>query len=201
MNNHIHILIKEGKEELATTMKRIGVSFVWYYKCKYGTTGHLFQDRFRSEVVENNEYLITAIRYIHKNPVKARLVNKPLDWKWSSCSGYYGKKSYPEGLLDSELILGLFSEEKEIAIERFREFNEEDNEDKCLDDVIITRLRDDEARVEIEKIISGVNIGQIKSLPKAQRDKIIRNVKCIEGVTQRQLARILGVSQALISIT
>ncbi len=201
MDNHIHIIIKEGIEELAITMKRIGVSFVSYYNCKYGTTGHLFQDRFRSEVVESNEYLITVIRYIHKNPVKARLVKLPLDWKWSSCSGYYGEKSYPQGLLDSELILGLFSEEKEVAIERFREFNEEDNEDKCLDDVIIRRLRDEEVRVEIEKIISGVNIAQIKSLPKVQRDKIIRNAKCIEGVTQRQLARILGVSQAHISST
>lgn len=79
MNNHIHLLIEEGKEELATTMKRIGVSFVWYYNWKYNTTGHLFQDRYRSEKVESNEYLITVNRYIHQNPVKARLVRKPYE--------------------------------------------------------------------------------------------------------------------------
>lgn len=199
MNNHIHLLIKEGKEEIATTMKRIGVSFVGYYHRKYDTTGHLFQDRFRSENVESEEYLITVIRYIHQNPIKAKLVSKPLDWKWSSCSGYYGKKSYPQGLLDSELILGLFSDDKEIAIKKFREFNEEENEDSCLDDVIIAKLRDEDVRLEIEKIIPEINVAQVKSLPKVQRDSVIRKVKCIEGVKQRQLARILGVSQTLIS--
>ncbi|ABR46355.1 protein of unknown function DUF1568 [Alkaliphilus metalliredigens QYMF] len=195
MNNHMHLLIQEGKEELATTMKRIGVSFVGYYHQKYDTTGHLFQDRFRSENVENDEYLITVIRYIHQNPVKAGLVSKPVDWKWSSCSGYYGKKEYLQGLLDSERILGLFSNDRESAIKEFRKFNEQENKDNCLDDVIITSLRDEEARLEIEKILSGINIGQIKSLPKDQRDKIIREAKCIEGVKQRQLARLLGVSQ------
>lgn len=200
MNNYIHLLIEEGKEDLSITMKRIGVSFVWYYNWKYSTTGHLFQDRYRSEKVESDEYLMTVIRYIHQNPVKAGLVKMSSDWKWSSCQGYYGKKSYPQGLLDNEPILGLLSEDEETAIKRFREFNEAENEDKCLDDIIATRLRDEEARLEIEKIVSGFNIAQIKSLPKNERDEIIKKLKCIEGVTQRQLARILGVSQTLISI-
>ena len=200
MNNHIHLLIEEGKEELAITMKRIGVSFVWYYNCNYSTTGHLFQDRYRSEKVESDEYLMTVIRYIHQNPVKAGLVKMPIDWKWSSCQGYYGKKSYPDGLLDNELILGLFSEEKGTAIKRFREFNESENEDKCLDDIVAIRLKDEEVRLEIEKIVLGFNLAQIKSLPKNERDEIIKKAKCIDGVTQRQLARILGVSQTLISI-
>lgn len=52
MGNHVHLLMGEGREELSTTMKRIGVSFAWYYNWKYNTTGHLFQDRFRSEKVE-----------------------------------------------------------------------------------------------------------------------------------------------------
>ncbi|WP_242661335.1 transposase [Alkaliphilus metalliredigens] len=201
MNNHIHLLIKEGKEELSTTMKRMGVSFVGYYHQKYDTTGHLFQDRFRSENVESDEYLITVIRYIHQNPVKVGLVRKAQEWKWSSCSGYYGKISYPQGLLDSELILGLFAVDKEISIKRFREFNEEENEDNCLDDVIITKVSDEDIRLEIEKIISGINVAQVKSLPQDQRDQIIRKVKSIKGAKQRQLARILGVSQTLISIT
>ena len=63
-----------------------------------------------------------------------------------------------------------------------------------------TRLNDEEARIEIEKRISGFCIAQIKSLPKQQKDEVIKKVKCIEGVSQRQLARILGISQTLISI-
>ncbi|WP_404330329.1 transposase [Mesobacillus maritimus] len=55
MDNHVHLLLKEGEEELATTMKRIGVSYVSFYNWKYCTTGHLFQDRFKSECVETGK--------------------------------------------------------------------------------------------------------------------------------------------------
>ena len=200
MNNHIHLVLQEGKEDLAITMKRIGVSYVWYYNSKYRTTGHLFQDRYRSENVEGDGYLATVVRYIHQNPVKAGLVKRPSDWKWSSCQMYYGKSTYKRGLLDSELILGLFSQDKNTARNKFREFNEIENDDKCLDDDVSIRLTDEEARLEIEKISPGFNIAQVKSLPKKQRDEIIKKAKRIEGITQRQLARVLGVSQTLISI-
>ncbi|WP_280617153.1 transposase [Heyndrickxia oleronia] len=76
MNNHVHLLLKEGNEDISITMKRIGVSFVSYYNRKYETTGHLFQDRFRSENVESMRYLLTVIRYIHQNPVKAGMVQQ-----------------------------------------------------------------------------------------------------------------------------
>lgn len=198
MGNHIHLLMEEGNEELATTMKRIGVSFAWYYNWKYDTTGHLFQDRFKSEKVDSDEYLLTVIRYIHQNPVKAGIVNKAAEWKWSSCSEYYGKEFYPVGLLNRELILDMFSENKNTAIEKFKEFNETENGDKCLDEDKRTRLTDEEARTEIKKLISMYEIQEIKSLPKAQRDEIILKIKMIEGLTQRQAARILGISPNLI---
>ena len=66
--------------------------------------------------------------------------------------------------------------------------------------VLAIRLKDEEVRIEIEKIVLGFNIAQIKSLPKNERNEIIKKAKYIEGVSQRQLARILGVSQTLISI-
>ncbi|AOY77877.1 hypothetical protein [Clostridium formicaceticum] len=57
-------------------MEKIGVSYVWYYNWKYKTTGHLFQDRFRSEKIEKEDYLLTVIRYIHQNPLKAGTVKR-----------------------------------------------------------------------------------------------------------------------------
>lgn len=59
MNNHFHLLLKEGNQDISIIMKRLGVSFVWYYNQKYKTTGHLFQDRFKSENVETDKYLLT----------------------------------------------------------------------------------------------------------------------------------------------
>jgi putative transposase len=198
MGNHIHLLLKEGEEEIAKTMKRIGVSFVWYYNWKYKSTGHLFQDRFKSENVETDEYLMTVIRYIHQNPVKAGIVSTSILCQWSSCKWYYGKRSYPVGLLDDQFILGLFSNDRNIAVEKFIEFNEIDNNDKCLEDEIKLRLTDEEAREEINKYITNGEITKIKSLQKEVRDEKIRTLREIEGVSQRQLARILGISQFLI---
>ena len=106
-------------------MKRIGVSFVWYYNWKYKTTGHLFQDRYKSEKIESDEYLLTVIRYIHQNPVKAKIVKRAEEWRWSSCLGYYGKRVYPEALLDSNLILRMFSEDRNIAINRLNEISKQ----------------------------------------------------------------------------
>ncbi|MCL6573768.1 MAG: transposase [Bacillus sp. (in: Bacteria)] len=198
MGNHIHLLLGEGNEEISVTMKRIGVSYARYYNWKYNTVGHLFQDRFKSEGVDCDAYLMTVIRYIHQNPVNAGLVKRPADWRWSSCIGYYGGETYPPGLLDSELILGMFSGEKTSSIVGFRAFNEAENEDKCLENETTKRLTDDQARAEIKKIISVTEMAQIKSFPKHQRDEILSKVKNIEGLTQRQAARILGISSNLI---
>lgn len=67
MDNHVHLLIKEG-EELGTSIKRITVGYVQLHNNKYGRTGHLVQNRFNSEAVEDEQYLITVMRYIHRNP-------------------------------------------------------------------------------------------------------------------------------------
>jgi REP element-mobilizing transposase RayT len=198
MGNHVHLLLEEGNEVISTTMKRIGVSYASYYNWKYNAVGHLFQDRFKSEKIERDEYFLTVARYIHQNPVKAGLVKKSADWRWSSCIGYYGGESFPPGLLNNELILGMFSKDRKSAITSFMEFNEAENEDKFLENETSKRLTDDQARVEIKKIISVTEMAQIKSFPKVQRDEIISKVKDIEGVTQRQAARILGIPPNMI---
>lgn len=150
MNNHVHLLVREGSERLSVTMKRIGVSYVQYYHGKYYTTGHLFQGRFKSENVETKQYLLTVIRYIHQNPVKARMVRQVDEWKWSSCLTYYGKRNVVFDFLDYQPILRLFSNDPTIARERFREFNERVSQDVCLDDHDgQKRLTDDEARENI----------------------------------------------------
>lgn len=198
MDNHVHLLLGEGKEEISVTMKRIGVSFAWYYNWKYTTIGHLFQGRYKSEKVEKDNSMLLVVRYIHQNPIKAGIVQKADEWKWSSCQGYYGKQYYPPQLLDDEFMLNMFSQEKGTAIKRFKEYNETENDDKYLDDTVRMRLTDEEARVEIYKMIAGYGIPEIKSLPKAQRDEILAKIKEIEGLSQRQAARILGISSNLI---
>ena len=71
MGNHLHLLPIEGKEPLETVMRRICNSCVLWYNKKYGRVGYLFQDRFKSEPVEDEAYFLTVLRYIFQNPLKA----------------------------------------------------------------------------------------------------------------------------------
>jgi REP element-mobilizing transposase RayT len=75
MSNHVHLLMKEGNVDLGTVFKRIGSSYVYWHNWKYNRRGHLFQDRYRSEAVEDDGYFLTVIRYIHNNPIKAVITN------------------------------------------------------------------------------------------------------------------------------
>ncbi|MDO6657858.1 transposase [Anaerobacillus sp. 1_MG-2023] len=199
MSNHVHLLMKEENEDISITIKRIAVSFVKYYHLKYNTTGHLFEDRFKSENVETVDYLLTVVRYIHQNPLKARIVRTLDEWEWNSCRAYYQLTSVTR-LVDCNLILNMFGEDRAVAIERFKEFNETVNDDRCLEDYDSDRKRltDDEARVVIKGLLGKVEIAQVKSLAREKRDPILRRLKGVEGLSQRQMARILGVSQTLI---
>jgi putative transposase len=198
MSNHVHLLLREGNEELSHTMKRIGVSFVQYYNKKYRTNGHLFQDRFKSEKVESDRYLMTVVRYIHQNPLKAGAVERVEDWKWSSCPVYYGKNK--GGLLDGAYVLERFSDTPSVARERFRQFNEMSSQDQCLDEATHSskKLTDEEARTEIKEVLGALEIPHVKTLPRQQRKQLLRQIKQIKGLSQRQAARILGLSPNLI---
>ena len=72
MRNHVHLLIKEEADPLHRTMKRIGVSYSYYFNKKYKRVGHLFQGRFRSQIIETDSSILSCLRYIHNNPVKAQ---------------------------------------------------------------------------------------------------------------------------------
>lgn len=106
MSNHVHLLIKEVDEPIERLMKRIGVSYVNYFK-KYKRVGHLFQDRYKSENIDTEQYLLECSRYIHNNPVKANLVKLPEDYLWSSYPCYL-KKIDKSGLININLILDHF---------------------------------------------------------------------------------------------
>ena len=75
-------------------------------------------------MVENEQYLLFVLRYIHQNSLKAGAIKRFDEWKWSSCQIYYGKTSNTAILLDSELIRRIISEDRKTAVRRFKECNE-----------------------------------------------------------------------------
>lgn len=193
MGNHLHLLIKEGAEDLGNAFRRIGASYVYWYNWKYGRRGHLYQDRFKSEVVENDSYFLTVIRYIHQNPLKAGIVKDIANYRWSSYGEYIGKPR----ICDVEFALNMFSDDREEAIELFKKFNSEENQDRCLDYDQDISLNDTEA-ADFIKSISGVSSPtEILGFDKEKRNEIIRACK-EKGLSFRQIERLTGISFGVI---
>lgn len=139
MGNHIHLLLREGAESLEQVFKRICGKFVYWYNAKYQRSGHLFQDRFKSEPVDTQEYLLTVIRYIHQNPVKAKLCRHVSQYAYSSYTAYLGG----DDLVDTAYILGIWT------LDEFVVLNDAVVEANCLDIIenVTMRLTDEQARV------------------------------------------------------
>ncbi len=198
MGNHVHLLIKETKEHISQIMKRIGTSYAYWYNRKYERVGHVFQDRYKSESVEEDRYLMTVIRYIHNNPVKASMVQKPEDYKWSSCFTYYGGREYLPNLVETHVVLDMFSGDTEARKAQFRKFMEQENVDNCLEDERRERASDDEVRETIQKLLKGESINTLQYIEREKRDDIIHKAKEIKGSSIRQIARVTGVGYNII---
>lgn len=117
MPNHVHFLIREVEEELGKTFQRISSRYAYWFNKKYKRCGHLFQDRFKSETVDDDRYFLTLLRYIHRNPVAAKICLNVADYRWSSYRELMGRKS----LVDPDYSLKLFSDSKRAARLAFME--------------------------------------------------------------------------------
>jgi len=108
MTNHIHLQFKTGQTEVWKIMRTINLLYAKYFNNKYNFVGHLFQGRYKSKVIEDDAYNLATSRYIHLNPVKADMVKKPLEYKWSSYDIYMGKRK--SNLIDDKKILSYFKD-------------------------------------------------------------------------------------------
>lgn len=82
MNNHVHMVMESSF--LSKTMHGINLSYAQYFRYKYKSGGHFWQDRYKSHVIEKDKYLINCISYVEYNPVRANIVLRPEDYGWSS---------------------------------------------------------------------------------------------------------------------
>lgn len=191
MKNHVHLLIKEGSEEIGNTIRRINVGYALYHNFNYERVGHLFQDRFKSEPVNDEGYLYTVFRYIHQNPVQAELVNNIEHYPWSSYKEYLKKKPI---YIDQDPLQNplweRFSSESE-----YRLFHQASVDEQCMDYKENNRITEKELRAHIEKTMQ---INNLLKLSKKDRNGIIKRVKEETGASIRQMEKVLGVGRCAI---
>ena len=189
MSNHIHILLKVEKEDLDLIMKRVAGSYVYWYNWKYYRKGHLFQDRFKSEPVEDDSYFMTVLRYIHQNPIKAGITDNVDNYRFSSYNDYISEESE---VVDLDFALSLMKKDEFIA------FNNEKNDDNCLDiDEKDFRIND----IDAKKIIKGISkcdsATEFQQLEQKKRDEYIKKLKD-KGLSIRQISRLTGISKGIV---
>ena len=188
MGNHVHLLIKEGKEGLDYLFKRIGARYVFWYNRKYKRCGHLFQDRFKSEAVETDPYFAVVLRYIHQNPIKAGLCKSLDKYEWSSYNEYIQRR----GIVDHAFALDIIGESG------FESFMNEKKDDTCLELAEPSdHLSDEELASRLEEVFK-IKAIMVQSEPKERRDSILAAALKIKGVSIRQLSRVTGVSVNMI---
>ncbi len=110
MDNHYHIILQNSSEKLADFMRQLNGIYATYFRKKYGGVGYVFQNRYKSTLIQDEKYLQTAILYTLLNPVRAKIAQNALLYQWSSINEYFNKSS--NNITDSYFVEELFGSSK-----------------------------------------------------------------------------------------
>ncbi|TCK90554.1 REP element-mobilizing transposase RayT [Natranaerovirga hydrolytica] len=192
MDNHVHIVLKSSINDMSLAMKKINTKFAMYYNKKENMIGHVFQDRFKSEPIDTDEYLIEVIRYVHNNPVKAKIVKKPQEYKWSTYNAYIKQKFITHQM---QFVLNYFNNN----IQRFEAFHLKTSDKEYLEiKEDVEKYRLEKAEVIIEKYLRDNNANTLLELKK-DTDKehfLITELLKKSGLSLRKISSLTGISYA-----
>lgn len=134
MNNHIHLLMEVGdKGNISKIMQGVTLAHTRYFNLKYEASGHVWQGRFKSIIVGEDSYLLEISRYIELNPVRARIVQDPRDYPWSSYAFHaYGERN---PLLDEHTFYGSLGMSLQERQRRYRELVREGIQEENLKEI------------------------------------------------------------------
>jgi putative transposase len=131
MDNHVHLAIETGKIPLSKIMAGLQSSYTQYFNRRHDRVGHLFQGRYKAFLVEEDPYALALLRYIHENPVKAKVVERPEQYAWSS-DQFYRKGRGPEWL-DCDRVLRMLGRGRSAAAREYRRLMREPVEEPYED--------------------------------------------------------------------
>lgn len=191
MSNHVHLLVRSTLEELSATMHRVNTAYALSYNTRYKRVGPLFQGRFKSEPVDDDAYLLTVVRYIHQNPVKAGLT-KDCSYRWSSYNSYVSEEGPIRAI--SSWVLDLFGGKDEFI--RFHGILDYTDPEESMAKKRAKAV--DEALVASAKRVLGtVAVSEICGLEQEKRNRALLML-VRSGMSVRQVERLTGVSKSVV---
>ena len=190
MSNHVHLLMEPGEEPLEIIFKRVASPYVNWYNQKYDRVGHLFQDRFRNECVENDLYFTTVLRYILQNPIKAGLESSMGSYRWSS---YLAYAKGAGSLTDTQYAEKLFESHDALV-----GFLRQGNDDAVMDEEEFDRrLRKERAKEIIIRITGCESVTDFQRLdPKIQKEYAQKLVR--EDISASQISLLTGMPKTTV---
>jgi REP element-mobilizing transposase RayT len=189
MPNHTHLLLETPLGNIARVMLCVNTSYTAYFNKKHDRVGHLFQGRYKSALVDKENYLLELIRYIHLNPVRSGMVERADDYAWSSHRKFLSGEDRT-GLLSVESVLSHFGSTTSESIREYRAFinsglpgdNIEVREQQFIgDDVFIERVS---AQATPEKKQPA---GSRPSRQRARLGDILRTASEISGLREEEI--------------
>lgn len=202
MSNHLHLIIYDNGNDISLIMKSLNVSYAIYFNRKYKRVGHLFQDRYKSEIVDNDRYLLELSKYIHNNPVKAGIVQEALQYRWSSFKQYVDR-DVKDNLLSTGKILGLVSNKESVAQREYYKYvcNSEENpkftskkgfisaEEENRD--YLSLINDAKEKINQMAYSQGLTVEELISNRK-HRDVAIKSLRKNTSLTLKEIGELLG---------
>ncbi len=193
MDNHVHIVVEADMLNLTKAMKSINIKFAMKINKQKDRIGHVFQDRYKSEPIYHDTHLQQIIRYVHNNPIKAK-ISKSLDqYKWCSYKEYICKDKVINDN-QREFVLNYFNND----IKEFEKFHEEVDYDEYLEireDIETQRL--DHAQNIIQNYFKEHGISETKQITKTPHhlDMIIKRLLNKSKLSHRKIADLLEIGR------
>lgn len=186
MDNHVHLLFDDPDNQMSVSMHAIDTAYAKHFNQKTGRRGPVFQERFKSVIISDDEQLLRCVRYIHDNPVKAGISSAPL-YRWSSFHEYF---SHPE-ICDFDGVLDLFggTEAFYLASTDGKPNSYFMPEGKHISDM--------DALEVAQALLDPHEPYQLKSLPKSERNRLLAVLRH-RGFTIDQIARLTGIGTNII---
>lgn len=193
MSNHIHLLLKDPSHRLSSFFQSLESRFARWYNQKYNRFGHLFQERFHSRPVEDNQYFFNALLYIHNNPVKENMCRFITEYRWSSANAYYSRQN---NLINTEFACSLIGT-KELLLNMFSREQADDDEAFSLP-LSQPLYYVEEKALTIFKQLSGcASPSDVQNMPRADRNGLVRMLY-ENNLSYNQIARFCGISRATV---
>lgn len=121
MTNHYHLLVETPEANLSKGMRELNGVYTQRFNRLHDRVGHVFQGRYKAILVQKETYLLELARYVVLNPVRARMVEAPGEWPWSSYRAMIGEATVPDWL-ETRWVLSAFGETEAEAVERYMPF-------------------------------------------------------------------------------